>query len=102
MAVGSTEIDTEFANLAQEQLQSHGFSKKDAEDLARIMMDGEEFQSNKCLFGDPDSLNPREYELKIPELGLETSHRSSRNRHRELRISWYIAANTLISKLIVN
>ncbi|MCJ1345924.1 hypothetical protein MMC31_004134 [Peltigera leucophlebia] len=87
VAVGSTEIDTQFANLAQEGLQSHGFSKKDAEDLARIMMNGEEFQSNKCLFGDPDSPSPREYELKIPELGSETSRSSSRNQHRELRIS---------------
>lgn len=102
MAVGSTEIDSQFANLAHERLQSQGFSKKDAEDLARIMMDGEEFQSNKCLFGDPDSPTPREYDLSIPELGSETYHRSSRNRHRELRISWYEAGNTLLSKLIVN
>lgn len=94
MAVGSTEIDTQFANLAQVRLQSHGFSKKDAEDLARTMMDGEEFQSNKCLFGDPDSPSPREYQLRIPELESETSRSSSRNQNRELIISRYDAANT--------
>ena len=94
MAIGSTEIDTQFAILAQERLQSHGFSNRDAEDLARTMMDGEEFQSNKCLFGDPDSPSPREYELKIPELELETSRSSSRNQPRELKISWYDVANT--------
>lgn len=95
MAIGSTEIDSQFANLAEERLQSHGFSKEDAEDLARTMMDSEEFQSNKCLFGDPDSPSPREYELRIPELTSETSRSSSRNPHRELRISRYDAAKTL-------
>lgn len=71
MVVGSTRIDTEFAILAQEHLQSHGLSKRDAEDLASTMMDGEEFQNNKRSFGDPDSPSPSEYKLRIPELDLE-------------------------------
>lgn len=102
VTVGSTEIDRQFSDLAQQRLQSHGFSKNEAEDLAGTMMDGEEFQSNKCLFGDPNSHDPIEYELRIPELESQTSRRSSRNQHRELRISRYEAANSSDSKSIVN
>jgi hypothetical protein len=31
-------------------------------------MHGQEFQSNKCTFGDPDRVGPQEYILKIPNL----------------------------------
>lgn len=57
-------------------------------------MDGEEFQSNKCLFGDPDSPSGREYALRIPELASEASSSSPRYHRRELRISWYDAPRT--------
>lgn len=92
MAVGSTRIDTQFAILAQEQLQSRGFPERDAEDLARTMMDGTQFQSNKRLFGDPNNPSPSEYKLRIPKLESETSHGS--NQHLELKFSRYDAVKT--------